>query len=246
MALVKCTECGKELSDKATTCPNCGCPLGEIQETEVTATSTKSATKKKTIIVMSIAILVVLAIIIGFLLYKSSSERKKAAEREAYIDSASEFSVTLIYAAAKCEDTGNLIKSIWYNTIFEEDDPATDPYTKWESISGSYFYDDFNEALKNFFSSDKYAEMEKMLMDDYEKLSDLSTQLKNSPEGLEDIAEAVSEAYSHYRKLYKNATSPSGSLETYSDDFSENDENTVDAYDDLENLLESYKEQINE
>lgn len=26
MALIKCTECGKEFSDKAATCPNCGCP----------------------------------------------------------------------------------------------------------------------------------------------------------------------------------------------------------------------------
>lgn len=27
MGLIKCTECGKEISDKATTCPNCGCPV---------------------------------------------------------------------------------------------------------------------------------------------------------------------------------------------------------------------------
>ena len=24
MALIKCSECGKEMSDKATTCPHCG------------------------------------------------------------------------------------------------------------------------------------------------------------------------------------------------------------------------------
>ncbi len=30
MALIKCTECGKEISDKAATCPNCGCPLIHI------------------------------------------------------------------------------------------------------------------------------------------------------------------------------------------------------------------------
>ena len=27
MALIKCTECGHEVSDKASTCPNCGCPI---------------------------------------------------------------------------------------------------------------------------------------------------------------------------------------------------------------------------
>lgn len=35
MALIKCTECGHEVSDKASACPNCGCPiesLGAAQE----------------------------------------------------------------------------------------------------------------------------------------------------------------------------------------------------------------------
>ena len=27
MALIRCTECGKEISDKATACPHCGCPV---------------------------------------------------------------------------------------------------------------------------------------------------------------------------------------------------------------------------
>lgn len=30
MSLIICTECGKEFSDKATACPNCGCPTLEI------------------------------------------------------------------------------------------------------------------------------------------------------------------------------------------------------------------------
>lgn len=32
MSLIKCTECGKEFSDKATACPNCGCPTEIIQQ----------------------------------------------------------------------------------------------------------------------------------------------------------------------------------------------------------------------
>ncbi len=30
MALIKCPECGKEISDKAKTCIGCGCPLEDI------------------------------------------------------------------------------------------------------------------------------------------------------------------------------------------------------------------------
>ena len=29
MALINCSECGKEVSDKAKACPNCGCPINE-------------------------------------------------------------------------------------------------------------------------------------------------------------------------------------------------------------------------
>lgn len=31
MAMIKCPECGKELSDKAASCPNCGCPMEDIK-----------------------------------------------------------------------------------------------------------------------------------------------------------------------------------------------------------------------
>lgn len=34
MALIKCPECGKEISDKATSCPNCGCPSTDIEDAE--------------------------------------------------------------------------------------------------------------------------------------------------------------------------------------------------------------------
>lgn len=35
MALVKCPECGKEISDKAASCPNCGCPASEFKKPSV-------------------------------------------------------------------------------------------------------------------------------------------------------------------------------------------------------------------
>ncbi len=35
MALIVCKECGKEISDKANECPNCGCPLEQKQNSNV-------------------------------------------------------------------------------------------------------------------------------------------------------------------------------------------------------------------
>ena len=38
MALIKCPECNKEISDKATTCPNCGFPVQEINKPKFSLT----------------------------------------------------------------------------------------------------------------------------------------------------------------------------------------------------------------
>lgn len=35
MALITCPECGKEFSDKASACPNCGCPITYIKKEDI-------------------------------------------------------------------------------------------------------------------------------------------------------------------------------------------------------------------
>lgn len=47
MALIKCSECGKEMSDKAACCPHCGCPITsmETENIEVPTEATQSADK---------------------------------------------------------------------------------------------------------------------------------------------------------------------------------------------------------
>ena len=44
MALIKCPECGKEISDRATSCPNCGCPVekGPVEEYQNTSQESTS------------------------------------------------------------------------------------------------------------------------------------------------------------------------------------------------------------
>lgn len=91
MALIKCQECGKEISDKAEACPNCGCPIkinnsSEINDSETVKTSNadsnismledsdniesgsekKAMSKKNKIIISSIVGLVVVGSIIAF------------------------------------------------------------------------------------------------------------------------------------------------------------------------------------
>ena len=37
MALIKCPECGREISDKAPQCPHCGCPITSSQPNKTEA-----------------------------------------------------------------------------------------------------------------------------------------------------------------------------------------------------------------
>lgn len=39
MAIINCPECGKEISDKAKACPNCGCPINETNQFSSAAVS---------------------------------------------------------------------------------------------------------------------------------------------------------------------------------------------------------------
>ena len=65
MALIKCPECGKEISDKATNCPNCGYPTSISQGKESTAPKTKELF---TVRMVFAAILIVVGI---FAMYQS-------------------------------------------------------------------------------------------------------------------------------------------------------------------------------
>lgn len=59
MALIKCEECGKDISDKAYSCPNCGNPLAPVTENEgvVTIQLQKKKWKKQKLIAIILVIL---------------------------------------------------------------------------------------------------------------------------------------------------------------------------------------------
>ena len=58
MALIDCRECGKEISDKARTCPHCGCPSEEQERNQkIRDTNTQSAWVVRIIVGILIIIL---------------------------------------------------------------------------------------------------------------------------------------------------------------------------------------------
>lgn len=70
MALTKCPECEKEISDKATICPNCGCPITKKEEqgeVDNEIRTKKTGINKKVLIISIVAVvLVVIGLIVIF------------------------------------------------------------------------------------------------------------------------------------------------------------------------------------
>lgn len=113
MALIKCPECGKEISDKASNCPNCGCPIEKVEvdtpivekdisnvEQPVMESQTKKSKGIKVLIPIIIAVVVIA--IIGGAVYNMKVIKPKKTYDEA---------VSLLQSG-KYDDANELFNSI--------------------------------------------------------------------------------------------------------------------------------------
>lgn len=273
MALIKCSVCGKEISDKAkacpqcgqpvipaapvevfkpvlceecghkipadqNVCPNCGCPVPAPEEAvseapqkvEVTAVNLPkmaSNTKKYIIIAVLAVVALIAAAFIGSSIRQKNLEKEAARRSEQYASNLETASFTMLLGAIEAEDAGNLIKSVWYNAIYEERDSKTDKYTR----PNGYFVSDFNTALSNLFSDSDFQDQISTIEDNQKLVSSLMKELKNPPEEFEEAYEAIKELYDAYTALTNLATNPSGSLQTFSQNFNSADTEVANCYD---------------
>lgn len=66
MALIKCPECGKEISDAAESCPNCGYPIKGQQQIGDSDGLGKGQETKKLKTVLFIVVGIILVVIVWF------------------------------------------------------------------------------------------------------------------------------------------------------------------------------------
>lgn len=240
-----CEECSAEIPEGMEACPNCGCPVPEKQDiveeapqkVEVTAVKLPKMTKstKKYMVISIIAIVVAIAV----LLVGNSVHQQKLAEEaanlsEKYNANLETASYTMLLGAIEAEGAGNLIKSVWYNAIYEERDSTTDKYTR----PNGYFVDDFNDALSNLFSDANFKNTISSIESNQELVSSLMKDLRNPPEEYEDAYETLKELYDAYTSLTNLATNPSGSLTTFSQNFNTADTEVANCYDAMKLYIE--------
>lgn len=239
-----CPDCGAELEEGMDTCPKCGCPIENIIEIEKTpqqveVTGVKITKKSKKIIVIATIAVIVAAIItaIGVQTHKNNVAAKAAEaqkQSEEYGTNLNMAAYSMLSGASDAEICGNLIKQVWYNAIYEKSDSKTDKYTKPKG----YYVSDFNDALQNLFSDSSFSSQIADINDNKDTVNSLMKKLKNPPEEYKDAYESLSKLYDVYISLTNLATDPTGSLQTYSQNFNDADNETLNCYNALKMYLE--------
>ena len=229
-----CEECGAEIPQGADSCPNCGCPVpvdGEEnteapQKVELTSVKIpKLDQRKKKIVVGSIIGVIVLIAAISLII--SQMRQATAAQLSAdYSENISTVSAAILSSAIQTEEAGNLIHDVWYNCIFEENDPETNEYTR----PNGYYLDDFNDALANLFSDETFSQQLSSIKNDQETVTDLMRKMSDPPEEFEDAYEALRELFDAYTEFTNLVINPSGNLQTFTSIFNDADSALLNCY----------------
>ena len=235
MALIKCPECGREISDKAVSCPSCGCPVTPAPQSEqpvlnavsrqaVSAAKTPRKKNVRIVIAVVASLAIVICCVVGFWRYQVAKARSE------YIQNLNEISSLMLRGGADAESLCNLTKGVWYNTIHKERNIETNPYTLVDPPYGSKFHDDFNDSLAVLYADESTKETISKIKDNRSAVSDLMSQLSQPTSEFERCYDTLTDLYDTYDKFTSLAISPSGSLQTYSSNFSDYDSDFASNY----------------
>lgn len=246
MGLTTCPKCGKTVSEKAEVCPHCNSGISKNsltvcedckKEYDMSMVSCpycgrpNSAVKQKKKRKGIITFIIVFALLAAGVSAIGISEKAKELK---YYSNMEAVSFTMLDGAAKAEKAGSLIKKVWYNAIYEERDSETDRYT----VINGKFADDFNDALSNLFADENFSGSISEIETNRANAADLMKQLKKPPKKYEEAYSVLMIYYDNYMKMTKIVISPTGSFNTFSEDFNNFDSNTIDAYEKMKLYLD--------
>ena len=226
MALVKCPECGKEISSQLKKCNNCGYKLKQVD---------KKKQKKFIIIGLVLLVLIVVGTIIGVSANKNNQEKANKEYHDQLVITGSKIYVNGLVSSLYCYDIGK----VWYNTIFEKSDSKYDQYTK-TNYYGS-FNSDFNTSITKYLTVNK----EKMdaLKEQQKEVKEMVLKLQIQPnQKYKEAYDKIIELYGAFNNLVAQATSPSGTYKDYVAKYNQYSEDLNATYEQLVVLIPEIKD----
>ena len=230
-----CEECGYELDDNETICPKCGCPVPESEEQ-------KRTRKKKKIIIFVIAILVVIFAIIAIACVVNITNQKKAKEAAASAEAAR------VQADNDYASNLELASFTMLTGASTAEEAGTLIHDVWyDTIFDEHNADtskytsgnsDFNDSLSELFSDEEFQDKITSIKSNQDTVKDLMQELTNPPAEYEEAYDTLKNYYDAYLELTNLAISQTGSLQSYTDDFNEADSNVLKYYNAMDVYIE--------
>lgn len=169
----------------------------------------------------------------------STASTESTTTEEEYLEQLKLAQYSMLSIGAEAEGVCNLIKSIWYDAIFDEYSFETALYVYGErnfKEALSKEPNDFNTALGLYFQSEDYktavSKIEEGRIDVARTLKELKN-VESPPELYQDAYELVLEMNEYYEDLI-GLVEPTGSLQDYNDAFVAADSEFIDLYEKLE------------
>ncbi len=237
-----CPDCGNVIEDnEAKACPKCGCPVETPEEegfpTKVEVTAVKMKKKTRNMLVGALAAIVMVACLIGGGIYVSgqqANERAKA-EYNVYIDNLTMAREAMLDGADTAETTCRTVVDIWYSAIYKS------KKSQWDSSIQSYYATDFNDAISNYYSSTRGSSAKSYIKDNQNQVNEIMKSLNNTPTGLENAYQAVSDLYDSYSKLTELALSPTGNYNAFGSSYNSANNDFSTNYDKLGTIIPEKK-----
>lgn len=217
MALIQCPECGKEISDKATACPNCGWPVPQGQtgdgnsmhedgsqlarDGETAALVVDETKKSKRLIEIVLGIIAVAVTIIAVILISSAlQERREKADAEAtiaaeiaardtYIENVRILKKKMLSSGNDTVEMSFLIRNVLLDLQIQEADAL---------INETEYTEDPDVSLRALLNDTEYQKrLEKVIMDSTE-ITDLYKRVQSPSANLSNCTPLLADMYSSY------------------------------------------------
>lgn len=168
----------------------------------------------------------------------SEEEINKVSEnniRTSYKDNLKITLSKILNSSAKAEKICKLTMKVWHNSIYKEHDTETDAFTM---ENGTYFYDDFNDALKNLYNDTTYNSDISSIKKEQEDITEIVKLMKDVPEEFSSTYDDLKQLYSAYQTFSGLAVNSSGSYNSYSDSVEKATDEVIKYYNNLKLYLD--------
>lgn len=220
MALIKCPECGKEVSSQLKKCNNCGYKLKQVDKKKI---------KKFGIIGVVLTVLLVIGVVVGININKNNQEKIDKEYHDQLVVTGSKIYVNGLVSSLYCYDIGQ----VWYKAIFDD-------FNYWDDYF-QYRSSDFNTSISKYLTTnkDKIDNLKKQQNEIKEEVA----KLQNHPNPkYKEAYDKMIELYGAFNNLVNQATSPSGTYRDYVSKYNQYSEDLSSAYEQLSVLIPEIKD----